>query len=121
MPILPPQPRFHLYTDSSLFGWGAYLEKEAVNAYWEPSKWDWHINALELLAIMRGLRRFAPTLRGQTVMIFTDNMVSLHYIRKQGGTRSKRLLILALQIWNLAIRFKNFIFQFFWNFILNSV
>src|SRR3981189_854729 len=39
------------------------------------------------------------------VMITTDNMTALSYIRKQGGTRNRLLLHLALDIWEVAIQF----------------
>jgi len=63
-----------------------------------------HINEKELLAVLLSLTHFRLQLQNKTVLICTDSMVALHYIRKQGGTRSEGLIPLALQLWDFAIR-----------------
>lgn len=49
-------------------------------------------NPRELQAISLAFFHFAPLLKGKAVKIRSDNMTSVLYIRKQGGTRSQPLL-----------------------------
>ena len=102
--MLPQQPQLTLYTDSSDIMWGAHLGNQMVSEYWSRLNVLKHINEKELQAVLLALTHFRLQLQNKTVMICTDSMVALHYIRKQGGTRSEGLIPLALQLWDLAIR-----------------
>ncbi|KAG1932421.1 hypothetical protein F2P79_021235 [Pimephales promelas] len=61
-----------------------------------------HINCLELLAVRLALHRFRALLRGQHVLVRSDNTTAVAYINHQGGLRSRRLSQLArhLLLWS---------------------
>jgi len=69
-----------------------------------------HINVLELLAVRKVLEHFAEELRGMTVMVASDNSTTVAYIRKQGGTRSRKLLKVTqelyqwLEMYNIVLK-----------------
>ena len=87
-----PQPTAVITTDASLAGWGAALGTAALAHQWEGGAVrSWHINALELLAVARALQGFEQQLRGQVVLVRSDNTTTVAHINRQGGTRSLRL------------------------------
>ncbi|KAL0149234.1 hypothetical protein M9458_055468, partial [Cirrhinus mrigala] len=63
---------------------------------------QWHINCLELLAVLLALRRFRPMLRHKHVLVRTDSTATVAYINYQGGLRSRRMSQLArhLLLWS---------------------
>lgn len=89
-------------TDASLSGWGVKLGDKVAYDKWSQEDSHLHINVLELLAIFKGLKIFASSLKGQNVLICGDNTTSLAYIRKMGGTRSALLTQITIDIWELA-------------------
>ncbi|KAI2644424.1 ORF V: Enzymatic polyprotein [Labeo rohita] len=62
----------------------------------------WHINCLELLAMLLALRRFLQMLRHKHVLVRTDNTATVAYINRQGDLRSRRMSQLArhLLLWS---------------------
>jgi len=88
----------YLYTDSSSKGWGAHLVHQTASGVWEGPDKDLHINVLELKAIWLGLQAFLDTLQGSNVAIMCDNVSAIAYIRNQGGTLSRQMSDLAVQI-----------------------
>ena len=83
-----PQPLLVLFTNASDSGWGATLGADQLYGLWAQDISTFSINHRELLAIVYAVRGFLHLLRGQAVSLFTDNISSLAYLRKQGGTRS---------------------------------
>ena len=88
----------YLYTDSSSVGWGAHLAHHTASGTWQGSDRDLHINVLELKAVWLGLQAFAGTLRGSNVAIMCDNVTAIAYLRNQGGTLSRQMSDLAVQV-----------------------
>ena len=80
-----PQPDLVLTTDASLTGWGATLGPASLAHQWEPAVLQWHINALELLAVLRALRGFTQSVAGRAVLVRTDNTTVVAHINRQGG------------------------------------
>ncbi|KAL0196760.1 hypothetical protein M9458_005300, partial [Cirrhinus mrigala] len=78
-------------TDASRMGWGAVCNGQAASGSWTGPRLQWHINCLELLAEFLALRRFRLILRGEHVLVHTDNMATVAYINHQGGLRSRRM------------------------------
>jgi len=101
--IKTPEPVFHLFTDSSSTGWGAWCQLESLAQDWSLEEQKLHINVKELLTVLLALRHFAPTFQGHTIMVVTDSMITLYYIKKQGGTKNQHLTQLALELWQLAL------------------
>ena len=94
-----------LFTDSSLKGWGAYLSNGLFfSGFWSPEESLMHINFLELKAVYLAIRKFLPSLKNKNVHIRSDNSTAIFYLNRLGGTKSKSLCLLALQIWDLLIK-----------------
>ena len=93
-----------LSTDASRAGWGAVYEGRSVNGTWSSHMQFVHINCLELQAVSLALKHFLPFLRGQHVLVRTDNTTVVAYINRQGGLRSPQMHTLAhrLTIWGNA-------------------
>ncbi|XP_078539703.1 uncharacterized protein LOC144824504 [Lissotriton helveticus] len=98
-----PVPQVVLTADTSLTGWGAHLLQYTVQGLWTIKQKTLHINHLELLAICLALKAFQKYLYNKAVLIRTDNMTTMYYIQKQGGTHSPQLSHLAQSIWRWAI------------------
>ena len=92
-----------LSTDASLQGWGGTLGHQIVQGLWPPEKQAWHINCLELEAVLLTIKRFLPQLANQSVLIRSDNTTAVQYITRQGGTKSTQLCYKAWELWQLAI------------------
>ncbi|KAK7105998.1 hypothetical protein V1264_017305 [Littorina saxatilis] len=88
VPIVLPPPSKHLFTDASLEGWGAHLDDHTTFGLWTQSQVKWHINMLELEAVFLAVMEFLPFLRGEHVLVHSDNTTVVAYLNKQGGSRS---------------------------------
>ncbi|KAI2651800.1 ORF V: Enzymatic polyprotein [Labeo rohita] len=99
-----------VYTDASSTGWGAVCNGQAASGSWTGPRLQWHINCLELLAVLLALRRFRPTLRHKHVLVRSDSTATVAYINRQGGLRSRRMsqlarhLLLWSQTWLKSLR-----------------
>ncbi len=91
-----------VYTDASAKGWGATFNGHAVSGVWTGPQLHWHINCLELLAVHLALNRLKRRLRGEHVLVRTDNTATVAYINRQGGLRSRRMSQLTrhLLLWS---------------------
>ncbi|XP_068127589.1 uncharacterized protein [Hyperolius riggenbachi] len=91
-----------VYTDASLTGWGAHCSTFQVQGYWSQEIRDSSSNFKELMAVKLGLLRLQEQVVGKEVLIYSDNIVTVSYLRKQGGTRVENLRELSLQIMSWA-------------------
>ncbi|KAI2647961.1 ORF V: Enzymatic polyprotein [Labeo rohita] len=89
-------------TDASKTGWGAVCNGQSASGVWKGPRLHWHINCLELLAVLLALRRFRPLIQGKHVLVQSDNTATVAYINHQGGVRSFRMSQLArhLLLWS---------------------
>ncbi len=81
-------------------GLGAHVQRLAVSGVWTGPQLHWHINCLELLAVHLALNCLKRRLRGEHVLVHTDNTAV--YIKQQGGLRSNPMSLLAryLLLWS---------------------
>ncbi|KAL0185468.1 hypothetical protein M9458_021165, partial [Cirrhinus mrigala] len=94
-PCLPTGQHMVVNTDASKTGWGAVCNGQTASGSWSGPRLQWHINCLELLAVLLALHRFLPMLRDKHVLTRTDNVPTVAYINRQGGLRSRRMSQLA--------------------------
>lgn len=105
--IKPFKPDFTLCTDSSKKGWGGVLSSgESVSGIWSHTESLLHINYLELKAIHFCILSFLPFLKNKNISIKTDNITTVFYMNKIGGTHSRDLCFLALEIWQLLTTYQ---------------
>ena len=106
VPLRPRLPTVNLMTDASLQGWGACLtvglKRSQAAGEWPSAYSGRSINSLELEAILLAVQEFADLLRGQVVLVLSDNATAVAYLSKQGGTHSARLCGLAWKLFMLA-------------------
>ena len=60
-------------------------------------KREFSINLREM-AVQKGLLEFSSLLRGKTIALFCDNVTTVAYLRRLGGTRSQVLFLKAREI-----------------------
>lgn len=113
-PRIPPRcfreriaPQVILTTDSSLSGWGAWIENHQAKGQWSPTERSKHINHLELLAVIRAFQHLPNQLKGKKVLLRSDSKTALSYIRRFGGTRSPGLCLLARELWALVLEYRS--------------
>ena len=63
-PLHHPSPQLHLFTDSSLEGWGAHMDSHMASDLWSPSFKQQHINVLEMEAVLLALKAFCGSCQG---------------------------------------------------------
>ena len=99
-PIQAVTPDLVIQTDASKLGWGAIWGMQKTGGLWSLKEKTWHINVLELLAVFLALKSFTKEMYNQHILIQSDNVSTLSYINKQGGTKSRDLQFVAKQIWD---------------------
>ena len=82
---------------------GGNLGHQIVQGLWLSENKDWHINCLELEAILLTIKRFLSQLTNQSVLIRSDSTTVVQYISRQGGTKSTQMCYKAWKLWQLAI------------------
>ena len=93
-----PVPDLSFYSDASDVGWGAIVGEHQVSGVWTPSQRELSINLREMMAVQKGLLEFSSLLRGKTIALFCDNVTTVAYLRRSGGTRSQVLFLKAREI-----------------------
>ena len=93
-----PVPDLNFGSDASDVGWGAIVGEQQVSGVWTPSQRELSINLSEMMAVQRGLLEFRSLLRGKTIALFCDNAMTVAYLRRLGGTRSRVLFLNAREI-----------------------
>ena len=95
-------PDLFLFTGALDTGWGASLGKGHLSGSWSPLSSRFSINHRELLAVLFAVKGFLPSRRGRVVAVFSDNTTALAYLKKQGGTRSSTLNMVAQSVLRLC-------------------
>jgi hypothetical protein len=100
VPLSPATATVSLCTDASQTGWGAHLLPEFItcSGRWTPEEQALHINELEMKAVRNALMLWKDRLRGQAIMLLSDNSTVVAYLRNQGGTHSFALYQLTMEI-----------------------
>jgi len=112
MPILPPEPVVEIFVDASLQGWGAHTEHKTACGQWSPQQKLWHINRLELQAVLEALSVFLGSLPQGHLRVVSDNTTVVSLINHQGASHAPRLSKRVEQIllfaqekgWSLSAR-----------------
>ena len=82
-PIHLGEPNTIITADASLGGWGTHITTQTAGGCWLEGDGEEHINALELKAILFGLKsllRIPPS----HVRVLVDNTIAMAYIKKYG-------------------------------------
>lgn len=101
--LVRPQPNIIVKSDASLRGWGAICQNTKTGGLWMENERDQHINELELKAAFLAIQCFQSKILKKHVLLQSDNKVAIAYINNMGGTKSKKLINLASQIWQWCL------------------
>ena len=71
--------------------------------FWSESESEFHINVLEMKAVLFIFQCFFRQSFNTSVLVRSDNTSVVAYINHQGGSCSIRLCSLALELWNFCI------------------
>ena len=97
------KPSHQITTDASLIGWGAEYEGVSSGGTWTKLEAANHINYLEMLAILFGLKVFAKKLENTHIRIRCDNTTAVNIINHMGTSHSEKCNELTKQIWEWCI------------------
>ena len=100
--IFKGPPSASLYTDASNLGWGAIYNSASTRGSWNKKEQSLHINALELKAILFGLKSLV-TERSFHLQILCDNTTAVHILNKMGSSHTAVCDGLVRDIWAFAI------------------
>ena len=105
-PIREPEPDLDVWSDATLEKGGSHSSRgDYTQRSWSQDELatEPHINLLELRAARESLVLARP---GESVRLHLDNKTALHYIRRQGGTRSSVLSREACLLWKESVQRK---------------
>ena len=92
-----------IFTDASNSGWGAWTSSNSVSGKWSESENEYHINVLELLAVLYAFQSLYRTTYSCSILVKSDNSTVVAYINKQGGTTCRKLCNLAIELWDFCV------------------
>ena len=87
-----------IFSDASTSGWGAYCNGQKTHGFWSEDELMLHINQLELLAVLFGLKSFASDYKSCEILLRVDNTTAIAYINKMGGVQYPHLHAIAKEI-----------------------
>ena len=97
--FMQPQARVLIQTDAPNKGWGAVCRRIKTGGQWSKKEQDLHMNQLELLAIKFATLTFGKMWKISAIHIQVDNMISLIYLLKMGGTKNPEPMQISNEIW----------------------
>jgi len=101
----------YLCSDASKLGWALVDEysMRTATGEWSSEEKGFDINVLETKAVYLGLKCFAQDIKGIHVRLRSDNITTVAYINKMGGTKSQFCNYFANRIWQLVLQGKGWI------------
>ena len=95
---LPPSARLELLLGRVRRRLGRHRRGTPSVRSLNSSQREFSINLREMMAVQKGLLEFSSLLRGKTIALFCDNVTTVAYLRRLGGTRSQVLFLKAREI-----------------------
>ena len=96
-------PDVILTTDASNLGWGAVLDGQDTGGLWGPTEQEFHINYLEMKAVLLGLKSLCKDCHDIHICVQSDNTTAVAYINSMGGVKSEVCNDMAFQIWGWCL------------------
>ena len=97
-------PSHQIETDASLEGWGAYQHSTSFSqGRWSFSDSLLHINRLELKAVLFAIKSLFSDSSNISLLVLCDNTPTVSYINHMGGTKSRQLCNLSLELWDYCL------------------
>lgn len=105
----PPPVKNFLTTDAADFGWGADLNGTHLKGMWTAIELRLHSNHKEMLTVLKVLLEYAPILSQASLLLQCDNKAVVAYLKKEGGTKSKAMMDLTYQIFQILQEYNIFV------------
>ena len=99
-----PKPSIFIVTDASQKMWGAKLLSLETGGVWDAFEQSQHINCLETKAILLGLKSLCKKVLNKHIRIKTDSKTALCYIKNKGGLVSYKCNLIAIKVWEWAVK-----------------
>ena len=96
-------PDVVINTDASLSGWGGVLNDLSCGGHWSLVEQTFHINYLELLAVLYVLQSFQTHLKNKHVRVLIDNTTAVSWITHMGTSHSDLCNRITKTIWEWCI------------------
>ena len=104
-PVKQNHPKIVLYSDASKNGWGAVRDSNKTGGLWTEEEKSQHINELELMAVLFGLKSLCDDIFDEDIKVMTDNSTTVACINKKGSTKTKcNDITRDIWLWCLAHR-----------------
>ena len=100
--MLEAPPSITIASDASNLGWGAVGNGQHAGGPWTAAEKEHHINWKELAAVFLGLKALVRDTSSCTIWLEVDNTTAVAYLNHPGGTHSRVLCDLAIQVWQWA-------------------
>ena len=97
------EPDIVINTDASLSGWGGVLNDVTCGGHWSLVEQTFHINYLELLAVLYVLQSFQVHLENKHVRVLIDNTTAVSCITHMGTSHSDLCNRITKTIWEWCI------------------
>ena len=101
-PISHGNPNFIMKTDASGTGWGGVKGQTKTGGHWNLEEQNYHINCLELLAVLFSLKALCSNEKSVHIQVKSDNTTTVSYINSMGGTKDSCYKI-TRDIWDWCI------------------
>lgn len=98
-PIVQGDPDLTLTADASIRGWGEVYGTQKTGGLWCLEGQAFHINYLELKAVLLGLKSPLANVRSKHTRIQSDNTTTVAYVNNMGGIKSSECNSTATEIW----------------------
>ena len=98
-------PSLVIHTDAALDGWGAHdlSIDDTTGGPWSEAEYHMTMNAKELKAIWLGLQTYCKNVSKTHVLVRSDNVTAVSYVKHMGGTVSPICNNLALELWDWCL------------------
>ncbi len=91
-----------IYSDASLFGWGAAIGTLTTGGTWSYKESQYHINALELLAAYFAIKSFQFQISNKHVRLMLDNSEAVCIINRKGTTNNNTCNDIVVELWEFC-------------------
>ena len=105
-PIRRTTEHHEIFSDSSNFAWGGFFPEInlATQGFYTPQESSNIIAVKEMLAAYYVFRSFQPYFTKNSVLIRSDSVATVCYIREMGGMKNLLMDDIARQLWFFAIK-----------------
>ena len=102
-PISHGKPDLNLTTDASNLGWGPVCGETSTGGFWSLEEQRYHINFLELKAVLLGLKSLCGAFSEKHILVQTDNTTAVAYIMQWEVLNQYTCSEMATMIWDWCL------------------